>query len=81
MSNDMENNRRVCQMEKEAREKRLLLYAEAIQKSTLEETSQIMKELVEERHRLGMTQQDIDHSGVRPQCGQFTVNLREGVSV
>ena len=36
MSNDMENNRRVCQMEKEAREKRLLLYAEAIQKSTLE---------------------------------------------
>ena len=30
MSNDMENNRRVCQMEKEAREKRLLLYAEAI---------------------------------------------------
>ena len=22
-----------------------------------------------------------NHSGVRPQCGQFTVNLREGVSV
>ena len=67
MSNDMENNRRVCQMEKEAREKRLLLYAEAIQKSTLEETSQIMKELVEERHRLGMTQQDIaDITGILP---------------
>ena len=67
MSNDMENNRRVGQMEKEAREKRLLLYAEAIQKSTLEETSQIMKELVEERHRLGMTQQDIaDITGILP---------------
>lgn len=44
-----------------------MLYAEAIQKSTLEETSQIMKELVEERHRLGMAQQDIaDITGILP---------------
>ena len=64
---DIENNLRDCQMEKEAREKRLLAYAEAIQKSTREESSQIIKELVEERHRLGMTQQDIaDITGILP---------------
>ena len=67
MPNDMENNRKGCRMEKEAREKRLLAYAEAVQKSSLEVTSQIIKELVEERHRLGMTQQDKPYaSGVRP---------------
>lgn len=43
---DIENNLRDCQMEKEAREKRLLEYAEAIQKSTREESSQIIKEVV-----------------------------------
>ena len=67
MQNDMENNRRVCQMEKEARERRLLAYAEAIQKITIDESAQIIKELVEERHRLGMTQQDIaDITGIMP---------------
>ena len=67
MQNDMENNRRVCQMEKEARERRLLAYAEAIQKITRDESAQIIKELVEERHRLGMTQQDIaDITGIMP---------------
>ena len=64
---DIENNRRDYQMEKEARERRLLAYAEAIQKSTLEASSQIIKELVEERHRQGMTQQDIaDVTGILP---------------
>ena len=64
---DIENNKRDYQMEKEAREKRLIAYAEAIQKSTLESSSQIIKELVEERHRLGMTQQDIaDITGILP---------------
>ena len=67
MPNDMENNRKGCRMEKEAREKRLLAYAETVQKSSLEVTSQIIKELVEERHRLGMTQQDIaDITGILP---------------
>ena len=67
MRNDMDSNRRVCQIEKEAREKRLLAYTEAIQKSTLEVSSQIIKELVEERHRLGMTQQDVaDFTGILP---------------
>ena len=64
---DIENNRRDYQIEKEAREKRLLAYAETIQKSTLESSSQIIKELVAERHRQGMTQQDIsDITGILP---------------
>ena len=64
---DIENNRRDYQMEKEAREKRLLAYAEAIQKNTLESSAQVIKELVEERHRQGMTQQDVaDITGILP---------------
>lgn len=64
---DIESNRRDCQKEKATREKRLLAYAEAVQKSTLEASSQIIKELVEERHRKGMTQQDIaDITGILP---------------
>ena len=53
---DIENNLKDCQMEKEAREKRLLAYAEAIHKNMQEVSAQIVKELVAERHRLGMTQ-------------------------
>ena len=64
---NIESNRRDWQKEKDIREKRLLEYAEAIQKSTLEASSQIIKELVEERHRKGMTQQDIaDITGILP---------------
>ena len=59
MPDDMRNNMKVYEIEKEARERRLLAYADAIQRRTLGESSQIIKELVEERHRLGMTQQDI----------------------
>lgn len=45
-------------MEKEGRERRLLAYADAMQKSTLESSAQIIRELVEERHRQNMTQQE-----------------------
>ncbi len=64
---EIENNKRDYEMEKEAREKRLMAYAETIQKSTLEASSQIIRELVEERHSQGMTQQDIaDITGILP---------------
>ena len=64
---DIEANRLDYQKQKEEREKRILAYAEAIQKSTLESTSQVIHELVEERHRLGMTQQDVaDITGILP---------------
>ena len=64
---DIESKRRDYQMEKEVREKRLLAYAGTIQKSTLESSSQIIKELLDERHRQGMTQQDIsDITGILP---------------
>ena len=42
--------------EKEAREKRLMAYTEVIQRRTQESSSQIIKELVEERHRQRLTQ-------------------------
>ena len=51
MPNEMENNRIVCRMEKESREKRLLAYSEAVQKNTLELSAQIIKELVEEEKK------------------------------
>lgn len=64
---DMQNNMRDYQMEKVAREKRISAYAEAIRNSTLASSSEIIKELVEERHRQGMTQQDIaDITGIQP---------------
>lgn len=64
---DLENNKRDYKKEKEARERRLTAYAEAVQKSTLESSSQVIKTLVEERHRLGMTQKDIaDITGILP---------------
>ena len=72
----MENNMRDYQMEKEAREKRILAYAAAIQNRTLASSSEIVKELVDERHRQGMTQKDIaDITGIqtsnlaRPESG------------
>ena len=53
--------------EKEAREKRLMAYTEAIQKRTQESSSQIIKELVEERHRQRLTQQEVaDMTGILP---------------
>ena len=62
----MENNMRDYQMEKEAREKRILAYAEDIQNRTLALSSEIVKELVDERHRQKMTQKDIaDITGIQ----------------
>ena len=53
--------------EKEAREKRLMAYTEVIQRRTKESSSQIIKELVEERHRQRLTQQEVaDMTGILP---------------
>ena len=44
-----------------------MAYAEDIQKIALGQTDQLLKELIDERHRLGMTQQDIsDITGILP---------------
>lgn len=53
--------------EKEARERRVLVYTEKIQERMLYHSSEIIKKLVEERHRQNMTQQEIaDIMGVLP---------------
>ena len=53
--------------EKEARERRVLVYTEKIQERMLYQSSEIIKKLVEERHRQNMTQQEIaDIMGVLP---------------
>ena len=53
--------------EKAAREKRLMAYTEVIQRRTQESSSQIIKELVEERHRQRLTQQEVaDVTGILP---------------
>ena len=53
--------------EKEARERRLLIYAEKVQERMLHNSSEVIKKLVEERHRQNMTQQEIaDIMGVLP---------------
>lgn len=55
------------QTERENREKRLSVYSERIQEYTLSQSRQIIEELVEERHRQNMTQQEIaDITGIRP---------------
>ena len=67
MVNEIEINIQDSQREREARERRLLAYATAIQESALAESAQVIKELVAERHRLGMTQQDVaDITGILP---------------
>lgn len=55
------------QEERENREKRLSAYSEKVQEYTLSQSKQIIKELVEERHRQKITQQEIsDITGIRP---------------
>lgn len=67
MEYDLKMNKMDYKKEKEAREKRLEAYAEAIQRSTLEKSSKVIGELVEERHRQGLTQQDLaDLTGILP---------------
>ena len=64
---DIEGNRKDYEQEREARQRRLLAYAEENQKIALGQTDQLLKELIDERHRLGMTQQDIsDITGILP---------------
>lgn len=53
--------------EKEARERRLTAYTEAIQKRMQETSSDIIKELVAERNRQKLTQQELaDMTGILP---------------
>ena len=53
--------------EKEAREKRLEVYTEKIQEKVLSRSSETIRQLVEERHRQKMTQQEIaDITGIKP---------------
>ena len=53
--------------EKEAREKRLTAYADAIQRRTQEMSAEVIRKLVEERHSQKLTQQDIAYmTGILP---------------
>ena len=60
-------------MEKERREKRILAYADRIQSRVLSDSAEVIHELVEERHRQKMTQQDMaDITGIRtPNLARF----------
>ena len=63
MPYDFRDNRTNYEKEKEVREKRLSAYSEDIQKRTLE----LIRQLVEERQRQGMTQQEVaDITGILP---------------
>lgn len=53
MDYDIEMNKKDYQREKEARAKRLEAYAEAIQTITLQKSSKVIEELIEERRRRG----------------------------
>ena len=67
MEYNIEMNQLDYEKEKEAREKRLAAYTEAVQRNMLEKSSGIIEQLVAERHRQGKTQQDIaDITGILP---------------
>ena len=59
MPYDFRDNRTNYEKEKEVREKRLSAYSEDIQKRTLEQSCELIRQLVEERRQQGMTQQDV----------------------
>ena len=62
----MDNTVEIYEAEKELREKRLAVYAEAIQEKVQKDSEQVIKELVEERYRQKKTQQEMaDITGVR----------------
>ena len=64
----IEINQRNYQKEKDIREKRIQAYAEEIQNSMLNHTEKIVRDLVAERHRQGLTQQEIaDELSIRQQ--------------
>lgn len=61
------NNMEGYRTQKKAREKRLMAYAEEIQKNTLQMSSALIAELVAERKYQKKTQQDIaDITGILP---------------
>ena len=63
----MQENMKEYLTEKEAREKRLEVYTEKIQEKVLSRSSETIRQLVEERHRQKMTQQEIaDITGMKP---------------
>ena len=67
MPYDFRDNRTNYEKEKEVREKRLSAYSEDIQKRTLEQSCELIRQLVEERQRQGMTQQEVaDITGILP---------------
>lgn len=55
----IEDNRVEFEKEKEKRLERLKSYAESIQQAVSVQTSDIVKQLVEERHKQGLTQNDM----------------------
>ena len=55
----MQENMKEYLTEKEAKEKRLEVYTEKIQEKVLSRSSETIRQLVEERHRQKMTQQEI----------------------
>ena len=63
----MESIEHNYEFEIESREKRLLAYSNMIQEYTLLHSKAIIDELVEERHRKNMTQQEISNiTGIMP---------------
>ena len=63
----MQENMKEYLTEKEAKEKRLEVYTEKIQEKVLSRSSETILQLVEERHRQKMTQQEIaDITGIKP---------------
>lgn len=67
MDSALNNNMEEYQTQKKAREKRLMAYAEEIQKNTLQMSSALIAELVAERKYQKKTQQDIaDITGILP---------------
>ena len=63
---EMKEKKEIYQIEKELRDKRLAVYIENVQKQVQKDSEQIIRELVEERHRQKKTQQEMaDITGVR----------------
>lgn len=62
MPYDFRDNRTNYEKEKEVREKRLSAYSEDIQKRTLEQSCELIRQLVEERQR----QEVADITGILP---------------
>lgn len=74
----MKKNREEYQDEKVRREKRLLVYADMIQSMVQQDSSEVIHQLVEERKRQKMTQQNVaDITGVRtPNIARFEGGTR-----